>query len=253
MTLGQVAEAVLVGREQQSMDSGDQFRDVHDLLDLCSSFVCLAGTKPPRPLFELSRKQTDGQQIVSDAYLVLRLAHTSVKEYILSDRTNIASLSMHRLTSGNAQRFMAEVCLIHLNQFGKQTLFWSESVRRHPFLIYTTFNWLSHYGKMAAEEKDSVADLLLTLRDTHHYGNAYIFWGDSPEAKPSIDYRFLQLNKYTIELSTVSAGCLKCCAIFRYPCPKQDYCLFYSFITEQGCSSNSIETYWYCFHEDRKE
>ena len=67
MTLGQVAEAVLVRRAQPSMDPGDQFRDVHDLLDLCSSFVCLAGKSPLGPLFEMSRKQTDRTEIVSDA------------------------------------------------------------------------------------------------------------------------------------------------------------------------------------------
>ena len=95
MTLGQVAQAVLVGREQQSIDHGDQFRDVHDLLDLCSSFVCLAGTPPWGFPSSILLWSIDKAHTASNAYLVLQLAHSSVKEYMLSGRTNIASLSTH--------------------------------------------------------------------------------------------------------------------------------------------------------------
>ena len=176
MTLGQVAEAVLVGREQQSMDAGDQFRDVHDLLDLCSSFVCLVGKPSWLSHISLFLGRIDREHIASDAYLVLRLAHSSVKEYILSGRTDIASLSMHRLTSGNAQRSMAEVCLVYLNQFDEQSLIMDENLHRHQFLSYAAFNWWFHYDEMPAEEEDSVVDLLLTFLNTHHYGYAYGNW-----------------------------------------------------------------------------
>lgn len=176
MTLGQVAEAVLVGREQQSMDAADQFRDVHDLLDLCSSFVCLARKPSPWSPSSQFLRRFDREHVASDADLVLRLAHPSVKEYILSDGTNIASLSMHRLTSGNAHRSMAEVCLIYLNQFNERNLIWDENLRRHPFLAYAATYWVLHYDKMPAEEEHSVVDLLLTFIDTHHYGYAYGNW-----------------------------------------------------------------------------
>ena len=158
------------------MDAADQFRDVHDLLDLCSSFVCLVGKPSPwSPSSQFLRK-FDREHTASDADLVLRLAHSSVKEYILSDGTNIASLSMHRLTSGNAHRSMAEVCLIYLNQFNEHSLIWDENLRRHPFLAYAATYWVLHYDKMPAEEEDSVVDLLLTFIDTHHYGHAYRNW-----------------------------------------------------------------------------
>ena len=176
MTLGQVAEAVLVGKEQQSMDPGDQFRDVHDLLDLCSSFVCLVETPPRVSWARLFQKAFDTQQTTSDADLVLRLAHSSVKEYILSDRANIATLSLHRLTSRNAHSFIAEVCLIYLNQFNEQSLIWDENLRRHQFLAYAANCWDLHYHLMPAEKEDSVVDLLLTFIDTHHYGYAYRNW-----------------------------------------------------------------------------
>ena len=176
MTLGQVAEAVLVDKEQKSMDPGDQFRDVHDLLDLCSSFVRLGGKLSHFNHISLFLQRIDREHIASDADLVLRLAHSSVKEYILSDRTNIASLSMHRLTSGNAHRSIAEVCLIYLNQFNDQSLIWDENLRRHQFLAYAATCWDPHYDKIPAEEEDSVLDLLLTFIDTHHYGYAYRNW-----------------------------------------------------------------------------
>ena len=176
MTLGQVAEAVLVGREQQLMDPGDQFRDVHDLLDLCSSFVCLAGAPPLWSLILWKQKGIDKEQFASDAYLVLRLAHSSVKEYILSDGTNIASLHMHRLTSGTAQRFMAEACLICLNRVDGESFTGDEYLRKRQFLIYAVFEWFRHYEEIPAEEEDSVVDLLLTFIDTHHYGYAYRNW-----------------------------------------------------------------------------
>ena len=176
MTLGQVAEAVLVDKEQQSIDPGDHFRDVHDLLDLCSSFVCLVGKPSPINPISLFLRAFDKEHIVTDTDLVLQLAHSSVKEYIMSDGTNIASLSEHRLTSGNAHRSMAEVCLIYLNQFNEQSLIWDENLQRHQFLAYAASCWELHYEKMPAEEEDSVVDLLLTFIDTHHYGYAYRNW-----------------------------------------------------------------------------
>ena len=178
MTLGQVAEAVLVGREQQSMDPGDQFRDVHDLLDLCSSFVCLAGTPPLGSNISFFQEEFDRHQITPDADLVLRLAHSSVKEYILSDRANIATLSMHRLTPGMAQQSMAEACLIYLNRFNEQSLKPDEEFRRLPFLVYAANNWWFHYDEMPAEEEDGVVDLLLTFINTYHSAYAYRNWLD---------------------------------------------------------------------------
>ena len=164
MTLGQVAEAVLVNKEQQSMDPGDQFRDVHDLLDLCSSFVRLVGVPSLSP-------PNSPNTIPSDAGLILRLAHSSVKEYMMSDRTNIAALNMHRWTSRNAQRFMAEVCLVHLNRLDEQSLIWDENIRKHSFSSYAATNWFFLYEEMPAEEKYSVVDLLLTF-----IGHAFRNW-----------------------------------------------------------------------------
>ena len=176
MTLGQVAEAVVVGREQQSRETGDQFRDVHDLLDLCSSFVCLEGTKPLWYHDLLYDMRFGTERTAPDADLVLRLAHSSVKEYMLSDRTNTTSLSMHRLTSGSAQRFMAEVCLIYLKQFDDESSFSDKTLQRHQFLIYATYQWYFHYDNMPAEEENNVVDLLLSFINTHYNGYAYRNW-----------------------------------------------------------------------------
>ena len=176
MTLGQVAEAVLVGRDPQLMDPGDQFRDVHDLLDLCSSFVCLDTTQPSWGPFIFFPKQFNRDGSASDADLILRLAHSSVKEYMLSDRTNISSLSMHRLTSGIAQHFMAEVCLIYLNRFNDESSISDEVLERHHFLVYVAYHWYLHYDEMPAEEENNVVNLFLSFINTHDYGYAYQNW-----------------------------------------------------------------------------
>ena len=176
MTLSQVAEAVLVGREQQSMGPGDQFRDVRDLLELCSSFVCLVGAPRSWSPMSFFLRRIDREQVASDADLVLQLAHSSVKEYIMSDRTNIGSLSMHKLTSGTAQRFMAEVCLMYMNQFDDESSISDENLQRHQFLFYAAYQWYLHYDDMPAEEEDNVVDLLLSFINTHYNGYAYGNW-----------------------------------------------------------------------------
>ena len=203
MTLGQIAEAVLVDREQRSMDSGDQFRDVHDLLDLCSGFVCLVETPPLESRIEFFQKEFNRQQTTSDADLVLRFAHSSVKEYILSDRADIATLSMHRLTPGMAQHSMAEMCLIYLNRFNEQSLIWDEDFRRYPFLLYAAFNWWFHYDELPAEQEDSVVDLLLTFIDTHRYGYAYRNWSGFFEGWSSMEH---QTTAPIVTLSAVGAS-----------------------------------------------
>ena len=179
MTLGQVAEAVLLGREQQSTDPEDQFRDVHDLLELCSSFVCLEGAPHPASAMSSFLRRIDREQIPSDEHLVLRLAHSSVKEYMLSDRTTTTSLSMHRVTSGIAQRLMAEVCLIYLNQFNNESANSDEILQRHQFLSYAAPYWYFHYEDMPVEEEEhNVVNLLLSFIYTHYNGYAYGKWAD---------------------------------------------------------------------------
>ena len=68
---------------------------------------------------------------------------------------------------------MAEVCLIHLNEFDKQRLVWDDIFQGHHFLIYAAWHWFLHYDEIPTEEEDSVIDLLLTFIDTLHNGYAY--------------------------------------------------------------------------------
>lgn len=111
LTLGSVADATVIGRQCRVFKIEDRFSDVHDLLKICTSFVSLAGSKSTTKMGDFSFYLED--EFLTDEKLILRLAHFSVKEYILPEINDVTGFLQSDMikTTGFV---MAETCLIYL-------------------------------------------------------------------------------------------------------------------------------------------
>ncbi|KAL2262297.1 hypothetical protein VTK26DRAFT_1801 [Humicola hyalothermophila] len=110
------------------------------ILTACSSLVSVShnGNKGP---------QLDGRTC-------LRLAHFSVKEYLVCEETKSSAASAFAVSSGVANRFMAELCLSCLLHYVNVAVFGAEFFEKHPFTCYAWWNWNKHSNAANCEEHE---------------------------------------------------------------------------------------------------
>lgn len=115
--LVEVAEAVAVRPGSDFLDGEEKLRDPHVILSICSSLVVLS------------------------EFGELRLAHYSVKEYLVSERirTSPASPFVMMVDSGNKK--IAEICLTYLSISDQWNLSSHSRFLDFPLLRYAIQNW----------------------------------------------------------------------------------------------------------------
>ena len=160
LTLGSVADAAVIDRQSRVFNIEDRFFDVHDLLKICSSFVSLAGSKSTTKIGDFSFYLED--EFLTDDKLILRLAHFSVKEYILSKKNDVTGFLQSDMIN-TAELVMAETCLIYLLSIDITDLTCNGYCNEYPFVDYASFYWFRHYDKLPTEEEQKVEDLMLAL------------------------------------------------------------------------------------------
>ncbi|EPS38868.1 hypothetical protein H072_7366 [Dactylellina haptotyla CBS 200.50] len=85
-------------------------------------------------------------RMASEEYKELRLAHLSVRDYVLSKKILNSSASFFYITEPIAQRSIAEACIIYLQQFEtKEELpTYSEAIKDTPLARYAARYWSQH-------------------------------------------------------------------------------------------------------------
>ena len=96
MRLEEIGEAIVVVPGRYPFNHEDRFCDPSEVLQICSSLVDLS---------------EDG--------FTLRLAHYSVKEYIISERILLGAASAFFTSETLANTLLGEVCLTYLLSFDK--------------------------------------------------------------------------------------------------------------------------------------
>ncbi|KAF4782769.1 pfs domain-containing protein [Colletotrichum scovillei] len=131
---------------------------LNQLLSLCSSMVSISTSG-------------SGEKKKQD----MRLAHASVKDYLVSKQLRNGPASAFYTTPGQGHLLMAAksvACLLNQNDvsdFGPHTL---EEV---PFLLYSALNWVHHARDANLEtSRGGLDDLIFAL--FHRDGDAYINW-----------------------------------------------------------------------------
>jgi ankyrin repeat protein len=95
----------------------------------------------------------------------IRLAHFSVKEYLVSKRIQSGKASIFGVTDVDAHRFIAEICLLyilHYDQSGSKTIS-PEDLEIFPILQYACEFWYIHRDLISVETQKAIDPIIFKL------------------------------------------------------------------------------------------
>lgn len=130
LSLDEIAEVVSIDiKRTPAIDRDEVLEEPRDVLDICASLVTIGP----------SNDETWG----SDRDVV-RLAHYSVKEYLLSDRIFLGPASNYGLKEGHSHITLGNGCLEYLFQFGQNDLRSESDINDFKLAEYAAEFWLDH-------------------------------------------------------------------------------------------------------------
>ncbi|KAI9856111.1 MAG: hypothetical protein M1813_009229 [Trichoglossum hirsutum] len=159
LQIEEIAEVIAVDIEDNPrFDIERRFPEPRDILTICSSLVTIAVEEAG------DDKRVEGQ---------VRLAHFSVKEYLVSERIQIGPAHGYSIRETHANISIAETCLAYLLQFEYFNSVTSRTAEEYPLARYATRYWMQH-ARWAEKDTSTVhllvMELFLSKRD------AYVNW-----------------------------------------------------------------------------
>jgi hypothetical protein len=139
--LEEVVEILAVDVTQRpAFDEGRRLPDPRDLLRICSSLVTISRRAIQSDYTRLYQKP---EVVVVEE---LRLAHASVKEFLLSERILRGPTSSFGMSEISANTSITEICLGYLMQFDNTHPVTDETYFKFPLASYAAQNWTYHAG-----------------------------------------------------------------------------------------------------------
>jgi len=208
VSLAEVAEMAVINVEGSTSFNPDEDRlyDPNEIIKYCSSLVSVS-TAQSRPVY-LARNNVYGYTI--GEAIELRLAHFSVKEFLISEH----AVYSFRMSDELANISLTRACLAMLLHFDSPEPEFSENphdectptghgeapetdsggfegitlnripdlpnlsdlraVEKFPFVKYAAQYWITHYLALGVSAKNGLHDLCLRLFDCHK--SPYINW-----------------------------------------------------------------------------
>jgi hypothetical protein len=181
LRIEEVAEVIAVDIEgDPRFDPENRLREPRDILTICSSLVTITAEAMEGP-----HGKTAGEQV--------RLAHFSVKEYLVSERSQVGQATRYSIQEIPANGSIAEICLAYLLYFRGPSLPTSDNIDEFPLARYAAQYWTQH-ARMAG--KDTNRTGLLSMELFQPKGDAYINWirlfdpdmpGNGPDMTKSLE------------------------------------------------------------------
>ncbi|KAI9773654.1 MAG: hypothetical protein M1840_006928 [Geoglossum simile] len=172
MRVEEVAEALAVDMEGlPRFDLARRFRDPRDVLDICSSLVTLSPAT-------IGCRQSEIEE--------LRLAHFSVKEYLVSERP----APRYRIREISANVSIADACLAYLLQFECPNSLSSQTAKEYPLARYAAKYWFQH-AQLTEAYASTTPQLImqLLLSEVAYVNWVRLFNPDEPWKEPNIANR----------------------------------------------------------------
>jgi hypothetical protein len=162
--------------------------DPRDILTICSSLVATTVE---------TIKQPSGT-IAGD---YVRLAHFSVKEYLVSKRIQDGPAAQFSIQEIPASASIAAICVAYLLQFDKPDSLTDQTVKKFPLARYAARFWTQH-AQIAGENQDTMQSLImeLLLSNIHGYINCIrlfdpeIPWSEEPDTTMDLTETFSPLH-----------------------------------------------------------
>ncbi|KAF8854030.1 ankyrin [Acephala macrosclerotiorum] len=151
LRIEEVAEVLAIDTSESRFDPENRLPEPRDLLTICSSLVTIVARTPQDgigPPYETTE---------------LRLAHFSVKEYLISDRIRNGMAFQYDIQSG-AEEQIAQTCLSYLLHFQKGVLT-SKNVNTFPLALYAAEHWCRHFRAIKYSDQATKLGMQLFQRD----------------------------------------------------------------------------------------
>jgi ankyrin repeat protein len=141
-------------------DVADRLPEPRDILSLCSSLV--------------TTTETTGVSVLEVQRTEVRLAHASVRDYLLSNQSlyDLLELERYSMFEGEAHKAVAKSCLAYLLQFDNPTVT-PDTPTEFPLARYAAQYWVYH-ARLAQEGGGSLDQLSLELLQSNR--NAFVNW-----------------------------------------------------------------------------
>jgi Ankyrin repeats (many copies) len=181
LRIEEVVDVIAVDiNDDPRFDLDRRLPDPRDILTICSSLVTTTME---------TIKQPSGT-IAGD---YVRLAHFSVKEYLVSKRIQDGPTAQFSIQEISANASIAEICVAYLLQFDKPDSFIVQTVEEFPLARYAARFWTQH-AQIAGENQDAMHSLImeLLLSKTHGYINCIrLFDPEIPWSEETRTTRYL--------------------------------------------------------------
>jgi ankyrin repeat protein len=158
LLLEEVSEVVAIDTNRDPMfDQDEVLEDPSDVLDICSSLITITTTNNidrdfPRP--------SHFGYVPSGK--VVGLAHYSVKEYLVSDRSRPHRAEKYRIQDVSCNGFLAISCLGYLFQFDECDLFSCKDIEGSKLAQYAAEFWSKH-AQAAGERRGDLSHQIMSL------------------------------------------------------------------------------------------
>jgi ankyrin repeat protein len=178
LLLEEVAEVVAIDLERNpSFDSDEVFEDPSDVLSICKSLVSIATIEQPPTASS------------KDASVVVNLAHHSVREYLISERSLQGRAARYSIHGLDCNEFIAESCISYLLQFQEPGSLSDKTLQVSKLALYAAKFWITH-AQEASHEAEGLNRLILELFSARN--SVYLNWmriydPDHPSREPNFD------------------------------------------------------------------
>jgi ankyrin repeat protein len=158
LRLKELAEVVAIDiADKPHFDPGNRLREPEDILFICSSLVSVSSIK----YNEISSDDDDDSANSHSLRREVRLAHFSVKEYLISTRIRTGPASKYSIKSF-ADNYIARACLCYLLYFKGDKMLNRQNFKHYPLAYYASRFWWEHALK-SSSNTDEVERLALDL------------------------------------------------------------------------------------------
>jgi Ankyrin repeats (3 copies) len=188
LRIEEVVDVIAVDiNDDPRFDLDRRLPDPRDILTICSSLVTTTVETIKRP----------SGTIAGD---YVRLAHFSVKEYLVSKRIQDGPAAQFSIQEIPANASIAEICVAYLLQFDEPDSLTDQTVKEFPLARYAARFWTQH-AQIAAENQDAMHSLImeLLLSKAHGYINCIrLFdpetpWEEEPDTTRNLKETFSPL------------------------------------------------------------
>ena len=149
ISLAELAEAVVVDvNEKPRFDIENRLFQPECILIICSSLITVESTT--------KTSSRTGKSVM------VKLAHCSVKEYLVSSRILNGPAKAYGIRAGDANACIAEICLAYLLQFHQPDRITSQTPEDFPLALYAAECWIHHVW-LADSETSTYRSLTVEL------------------------------------------------------------------------------------------